>query len=389
MSFEQLTQYLESLKDSDDIKGLDVIVKKNHKVIYRHKQGYNDYDCTKPVSENDLYYLYSCTKIATMTACMQLVEAGRIKLEDPVSDYLPEFANMRVADNYVIGDFGNMPNQSSPTHPAKTPIRIQNLMTMTAGLSYNTTSEPILELKRKTGNKAPTREMVKAIAQMPLLYEPGTRHAYSLGHDVAAAVIEVVTGQKFSDYVIEHVFMPLGVDDVYFHLREEDKERLADQYSCDFKTGKKTRHQGNTFELTEAYDSGGAGLIATVDGYSTLLDALACGGVGANGGRILSQESINAIRTPRLNAVQLDDFTMKGMFRPGYNYGLGVRVLVDGTKSKSPVGEFGWDGAAGAYALVDPKNGVSLFYAQAILGLRGVYSDIHPRIRDLLYECLE
>ena len=80
---------------------------------------------------------------------------------------------------------------------------------------------------------------------------------------------------------------------------------------------------------------------------------------------------------------------MKGMFRPGYSYGLGVRVLVDDTEAKSPVGEFGWDGAAGAYALIDPKNGISLFYAQAILGLPGVYSDIHPRIRDLVYESLE
>lgn len=389
MLFEKLTQYLESLKDSDDIKGLDLIIKKNHEVIYRHKQGYNDYDCVRPVSENDLYYLYSCTKIATMTACMQQVEKGKIKLDASVSEYLPEFASMKVADNYVMGNFGNMPNQLSPAHPAKTPIRIRDLMAMTAGLSYNTTSEPILELKRKSGNKASTREMVRAIAQMPLLYEPGTRHAYSLGHDVIAAVVEVVTGQKFRDYVLQYVFQPLGVDDVYFHLREEDKRRLADQYSCDFKTGKKSRHEGNSFELTDEYDSGGAGLIATVDGYSALLDALACGGVGANGKQILSQESIDAIRTPQLSAVQLDDFTMKGMFRPGYNYGLGVRVLVDETKSKSPVGEFGWDGAAGAYALVDPKNGISLFYAQAILGLQGVYSEIHPRIRDLLYECME
>ncbi len=389
MSFEKLTQYLESLEDSYDIKGLDMIVKKKHEVIYRHKQGYSDYNCTRPVSENDLYYLYSCTKIATMTACMQQVDAGRIRLDAPVSEYLPEFANMKVADNYVMGDFGNLPNQSSPAHPAKNPILIRDLMAMTAGLSYNTTSEPIMELKERSGNKASTREIVSAIAKMPLLYEPGARHAYSLGHDVIAAVVETVTGQKFRDYVAEHIFNPLGEEDVYFHLREEDRYRLADQYSCDFKTGEKSRHEGNAFELTDEYDSGGAGLITTVDCYSVLLDALACGGVGANGNMIISRESIEAMKTPRLNAVQLDDFTMKGMFRPGYNYGLGVRVLVDDTKAKSPAGEFGWDGAAGAYALIDSRNGISLFYAQAILGLRGVYSDIHPKIRDLVYECME
>lgn len=389
MSFKKLTRYLEALKDSDDIKGLDIVVKKDHQTIYRHKQGYSDYGCTRPVSEQDLYYLYSCTKIATMTACMQQAEAGRLRLDAPVSDYLPEFANMKVADNFVMGSFANMPNQSSPAHPAKNPILMRDLMAMTAGLSYHTTSEPIMELKRKSGNKASTRQMVSAIAQMPLLYEPGTRHAYSLGHDVAAAVVEVVAGQRFSDYVIEHIFKPLGAHDVFFHLREEDKGRLAEQYSCDFATGKKSRHEGNAFELTDAYDSGGAGLIATVDCYSALLDALACGGVGANGNRILTRESIEAIRTPRLNAVQLDDFTMKGMFRPGYSYGLGVRVLVDGAKSKSPAGEFGWDGAAGAYALIDPENRVSVFYAQAILGLPRVYSEIHPRLRDLVYECME
>ncbi len=389
MSFEKLTRYMESLKDSHDIKGLDLIVKKNHKVVYRHKQGFNDYSCSRAVSENDLYYLYSCTKIATMTACMQLAETGRIHLDSPVSQYLPEFSSMRVADDFVVGDFKNMPNQSSPTHAAKNQILIRDLMAMTAGLSYNTTSEPILEWKEKSGNKASTREMMTAIAQMPLLYEPGTRHAYSLGHDVIAGVIEVVSGEKFSDYIVKHIFNPLDVSDVYFHLREEDRERIAAQYSIDFSTGKKSPKEGNSFELTEEYDSGGAGLIATVDGYSALLDALACGGVGANGNRILKAESIQTMSTPRLNPVQLDDFTMKGMFRPGYNYGLGVRVLVDDTKAKSPAGEFGWDGAAGAYALVDPKNGVSVFYAQEILGLMGVYSEIHPKIRDLVYECME
>ena len=101
-------------------------------------------------------------------------------------------------------------------------------MSMTAGLSYNTISEPILELKKKSGNKATTREMVTAIAEMPLLYKPSTRYAYSFGHDVIAAVVEVASGQKFRDYVTEHIFKPLGVDDVYFHLREEDKGRLAD-----------------------------------------------------------------------------------------------------------------------------------------------------------------
>lgn len=387
MSFDKLTEYLESLKDSHDVRGLDLIIKKNHETLYRHMQGYNDYACRRPVSENDLYYLYSCTKIATMTACMQLVEKGRIGLQDPLSEYLPEFASVRVADRYELGDFRNMPDRNAPSHKANTPIRIENLMSMTAGLSYNTASEPIVELREKSKNTADTVDMMSAIAKMPLLYEPGTRYAYSLGHDVIAAVIEVVSGEKYRDYVMNHVFEPLGVTDIYFHPGPEEEKRLAAQYSIDAATGKKTKKSDNSFCLTQEYDSGGAGLIATVDGFSTLLDALACGGMGAKGRRVLTEKSVDRIRTPLLSPVQLDDFTMKGMFRPGYSYGLGVRVLVDGTKSKSPVGEFGWDGAAGAYALIDPKNHISVFYAQEILGMMGVYSEVHPKIRDLVYEC--
>ena len=388
MNFDKLTEYLESLKDSHDVKGLDLIVRKNHGTLYRHMQGYNDYSCRRPVSEDDLYYLYSCTKIVTVTACMQLVEQGRIGLQDLLSEYLPEFASVRVADGYEPGDFRNIPDLNAPSHRAERPILIENLLSMTAGLSYDTASEPIAKLREKSGNTAGTVEMMSAIARMPLLYEPGERYAYSLGHDVIAAVIETVSGEKFSNYVMTHIFEPLGVTDIYFHPGPKEKKRLAAQYSIDFATGKKSPKSDNSFCLTKEYDSGGAGLIATVNGFSALLDALACKGMGANGRRILREESIRKIGTPLLSPVQLDDFTVKGMFRPGYSYGLGVRVLADGTKSKSPVGEFGWDGAAGAYALIDPKNNISVFYAQEILGMAGVYSEVPPRIRVLVYECI-
>lgn len=121
--------------------------------------------------------------------------------------------------------------------------------------------------------------------------------------------------------------------------------------------------------------------------YSAVLDAVSCGGVGAAGVRILRPESIRMWSENRLNEAQLEDFHRPG--RREYGYGLGVRTLIDASGSKSPVGEFGWDGAAGAYALIDPVNHVSVVYAQQVLGMVKVYFEIHPRIRDLVYEELK
>ena len=140
------------------------------------------------------------------------------------------------------------------------------------------------------------------------------------------------------------------------------------------------------FKITSHYESGGAGLAGTVDAYSLFIDALCNGGVGINGARILSEESVKKFTIPYTTGQMSQDFAVSG--KVGYEYGLGVRVLVDGTKSKSPVGEFGWDGAAGAYVLVDTTNHVSLFYTQHIAGFPKVYSEIHPKIRDLAYEAM-
>ena len=389
MKFEVLTQYLDSLEDTYHVPGLDCIILKDHEVIFRHQHGYSDYEKTHPVDGNELYYLYSCTKIATMTACMQLEEKGMIHLDDPVSMYLPCFQEEKVVDGYAHGQFGRIPDETWSSHPAKNPILLKHLMSMTAGLSYNIAGRPITELQKESNYQASTVEMMDAIAALPLLYEPGTGYGYSLGHDVMAAVVEIVSGERFSDYLLNHIFLPLGTEEVYFDVNQEVQNRMIAQYSIDFKSGNWDKTSENRFKLSEKYESGGAGLISSVDSYSLLLDALACGGIGRTGKRILSEESIIKMRTPFLTREQVNTFTMNGKFRDGYSYALGVRVLVDGTKAASPVGEFGWDGAAGAYAMIDPINHISLFYAQEVLGMIGLYENVHPKIRDLLYQDLK
>jgi CubicO group peptidase (beta-lactamase class C family) len=388
MDFTKLTAYLNTLEEKYGVHGLDFKLMKEHETVYRHMTGHSDYNLTVPVSEHDLYEVYSCTKIITMTAVLQLIEQGKIGLHDELEKYLPEFSDMQVATDFVLGEWPfKWPTLDSPLAPAKNKILIHNLMSMTAGLSYDVASEPIQEKRNEMGSKASTREMIKAIARMPLLFEPGTRHSYALGHDVLAAVVEVVSGMTYGEYLKKNIFEPLAITEMYFHVPESEKYRISAQYMRDMKTGEITPHGGNIFKLSDAYESGGAGITCTVDAYSKVLDALANDGVGATGARILNVESIRTMSKNWLNDVQLEDFKRSGKI--GYGYGLGVRTLIDGTTSKSPIGEFGWDGAAGAYALIDPINHLSIFYAHEILGMITAYSEIHPTIRDLTYEALQ
>ena len=175
MGFERLTEYLDSLKEGYGVPGLDCQVMKDHQVLYRHSAGYSDFVGKRPVTGNELYDLYSCTKVVTMLAVMQLVEQGKIGLEDELSKYLPEFADMKVADNFSMDAGGPpvWPDENSPSHPARNKLCVYHLMSMTGGFSYNLNAAPIQDLLKKNP-LATTREVVAAIAKSPLLFEPGT-----------------------------------------------------------------------------------------------------------------------------------------------------------------------------------------------------------------------
>ena len=389
MNFQKVQAYLDSLKETYHLSAVDCKVMRDHQVLFRHMWGYSDYAHTTPVTAQDLYDVYSCTKVITAAAVMQGVEQKLFQLDDPVDRYLPAFSQMRVSEEFVPFQFPmHWPTLQDKAHPAPEKITIRQLLSMTSGLSYDLDSEAIQKVLAEKGDRATTLDLVNAIAEMPLLFDPGTRYSYSLGHDVAAAIVEVTSGKQYGDFLQEMIFEPLGLKDMYLHVPESEKGRLSAQYGGIFGSDElKEMDVGNRFRLTSHYDSGGAGLACTVDDYSLFLDALACGGVGWNGSRLLSQESIDKIRTPQLSPQAQEDFSRTG--KVGYGYGLGVRVLTEASHSKSPVGEFGWDGAAGAYALIDPKNHLSLFYAQEVLGMPKSYNEIHPALRDLVYLALE
>lgn len=376
MNKKILVDYLNSLEQCG-IPGCDCAVIKNHEVIFRHTTGYADSSRKQPLTEKNTYWLYSATKLLTCTAVMQLIDKGFITLDTPVSDILPEYKNLKVKTGKDIV-------------PAKNQMTIRHLMSMQSGLNYNLEAPSIIKIKKDTNNEATTRQVIEALANEPLDFEPGTHFQYSLSHDVLGAVIEVVSGQKLGEYFADHIFRPLGMKNTGFELTPESKASMSQQFEFDMKTMTSSPVPNqNRYALTKNYESGGAGLISTVNDYLLFLDAMCHGGVSKEGYRLASMKSIDSMRQNQLNENSKKDFDLWG--RRGYSYGLGVRTLIENEKSgvKSPLGEFGWDGAAGAYALIDVTNNLAVFYIQHVLNCEYVYNVIHPRVRDLTYEMLE
>ena len=272
--------------------------------------------------------------------------------------------------------------------PAEKVLTIEHLLTMTGGLDYDIDRPAIKRVIKETNGRAPTLDIVRSIPEDPFIFEPGSRYQYSLCLDVIGGLVELVSGMSLGDYFKENIFAPLGMKDTSFGITDEKLERMATQYQFDPETGDVTEipKEQNVFNFGTEYQSGGAGLISSVDDQILFADALANYGVGKNGNRILSRFGVELMSANHLDPVCLADFTKIGQVK-GYGYGYGVRTNLNPAMNGnlSPVGEFGWDGAKGSYFSCDPKNRLAFFYAEHMGGLHPV---ILPRLRNVLYSCL-
>jgi CubicO group peptidase (beta-lactamase class C family) len=354
MDFERLTKYLDSL-GARNIPARDLMVTIGGETVYRHFSGARDEAGETPMDGREAYWVYSMTKPLTMACALKLIEEGKLKLDDCVCEYIPAFSK----------------------YPSMT---IEHLMSMRGGLDYDLNAPAI----RACGPDADTKAIVAALAEKPLSFEPGTDFQYSLCHDVVAGVIEAASGMTFGAYMKKSLFDPLGMENSGFAPTEYHRANLCAHYQLDETQARllPLDRFENPYRLTANYESGGAGLLTTVEDYMRFSSAMACGGAG-----VLSPGTIDLWRARVLTGKAKASFDLFG--RLGYNYALGVRVLVDPAFAKSPVGEFGWDGAAGAYTLIDPRNRLAAVYAQHVRGMGYVYTEIHPMLRDLIYEGAE
>lgn len=374
--FRKVVEYIDSMQDVD-INLCGIEIRQGHDIVLRHFMGYADAEKTVGLCDDHLYWLFSCTKVITCLAANRLLEEGRLALEDTLDKYLPEFANMLVK------------TPDGPV-PAKNKITILDLITMSAGFTYDFGTPDFAEAK-KNGMKT-TRELVSVLAHRPLEFEPGTNYRYSLCHDVLAAVIEVVTGMTFGEYLDEIMFTPLGIKNMGFHLTPEQEKRMTTQYDYDSVFSKaKVRVPDNAYCLASEYESGGAGLFSNLSDYSKIIDAVANYGLAENGYRLLREETVKSLMVNRLKTeAQFRSYTQSPRWW-GYGYGLCGRVMMNplASLSKSSVGEFGWDGAACSYAIIDPSENLSVFLTTHIRGCNYLYERSHPYIRNLIYEAIK
>ncbi|KAF4326256.1 hypothetical protein G195_000062 [Phytophthora kernoviae 00238/432] len=321
--------------------------------VFRYRNGYANLEEQTPIGEDAIINLYSMSKIMTCVAALQLVERGQMLLNDPVSDFLPEYAEMTVKKTLPNGE-----------------IRL----------------EKATRAITSTNGKLPTRDFAKALAKEPLLFEPGTQWNYSMCHDVLGALVEVVSGRRFGTYLQEEITGPLGMNDTAFDLNAEQQARLIPQYAYNDELEKAVRMDGNGFRVGTELESGGAGLLSTISDYALFLNALTGRGTSPEGVRILSPASVDLMRTDHLNDLTRGDYSWDQM--GGYGYGLGVRTHVSKSRSGSlsPLGEFGWSGAAGCMAIIDPDSELTVMYAQHLLNSQEPY--VQPRLRNVVYSCL-
>ena len=219
MNFKELTYFLDGLVNKIGIPGIDCVVLKEHDMVYRHFAGYKDVKNKRKIEGNEIYNFYSPTKIITVVSALQLVEKGLLSLDDPVYEFIPEARHLT-----YLKDIGNGKTEISETRKIMT---IKHLFTMTAGFDYDIHKKEIVEVEKKTDNKAPTQEVIRTLVQTPLLFEPGEHWNYSLCHDVLGAVIEIVSGKKLSEYMKENVFLPLGMSESGFKRDYTKSDRFA------------------------------------------------------------------------------------------------------------------------------------------------------------------
>ncbi len=373
MNFSRLDKFMDDMP-ARGYPACEITVAKDGKLVYDRAVGHSDSQGTVPATSKDIYWIFSASKVITCLAAMRLVGEGKIDIHAPVSRYIPEYANITVKKNGAV-------------LPAEREMTVEHLFSMTGGLTYDINTPEITEAKKSDPS---TLGIARAIAKTPLVFEPGTHYCYSLCHDVLAAIVEVVSGMKFSEYLEAYFFKPLGIKDMGFRPNEEQRARFSAMYTFGNSTGvSKNIPVNNIYILSPEYDSGGAGLFSTAEEYMKIISVVANGGVSEDGYMLIQPEMIALMQENHLCPDALNDFVQYRFF--GYGFGLCGRAHIDPVRSlsRSAKGEFGWDGAAAAYSLIDPENRVAIYFTSHTMGSTYSYYNCHPKLRDIVYDCLD
>lgn len=344
----RLDAVLKRAIDEHRIVGTVVIVAENGKVVYQRAAGFADREAHRPMRETDIFRLASMTKPIVSSAIMELIQQGKLKLEDPITHWIPYF-------------HPRLPNGESPV------ITIKQLLTHTAGLSYGVKDHSDVQTPGITMD-----ERLQRIADLPLIYSPGTQWSYSYAIDVLGGVVAKVTGLSLADAVRLLVTDPLKMKDTGFTV--SDRSRLTTQYANGYaviehaaEPVRASEHQDvhalgvfgpDDFTLTpltilshEQFPSGGGGMAATAGDYMKFLESLRMGD-----SKVLNQSTVASMMTNQIGDLQ------SPTLGSGWGFGFGGAVLKNSSEAKTPQlpHTWFWAGASGTSFFVDPASKISV-----------------------------
>jgi len=372
---------LREMVEQGRVAGAEVLVWKDGREVHYSAAGLADREARRPFARDTLVQIYSMTKPVTGVALMQLWEQGKFGLDDPLSRHLPEFAGLQVYDE----------SEPDKLRPPLRPVTIRDVMRHTAGFTYGNAGHPsdaawnTLEPLSLDHTLA---QFAEAMAKVPLLYDPGTHWHYSAGVDVQARLVEVLSGQPFDEYVREHIFAPLGMNDSCWKCGAEMRPRLAAIYQSET-PGELTRMPDAEWLAMnfagKPMTMGGAGIVSTAGDYMRFARML-LGEGELDGVRLLQPATVRLMATdhldPRIAPADRSWLVGKGSGGFGLDFFVRTRPPQSAEENRGAVGEFFWDGRASTLFWVDPLNDMAVVFLTQKVEFDGT---LHHDIRDAVY----
>ncbi|WGR91456.1 beta-lactamase family protein [Bradyrhizobium sp. ISRA435] len=369
------------------IPGAIVLIQQHGKPVYHEAFGVQDVVSKAPITDKTIFRLFSMTKAITAVVSMQLLQEGKYKLDDPVSKYIPSFANVKVGVEKKAEDG----TKTLELVPPNRPPTILDLMRHTSGITYGFYGDSLVRKAYRAANiyagDFDLAEFAERIAKLPLQNQPGALWQYGHSTDILARVMEVVTGQKFSTIEREKLLDPLGMKDTSFFVTDPEKQKLMAEpmpNDSDFRVGRI-----NDPTKVKKWESASGGMVSTMADYSRFAQMLLNGGT-FEGKTILKPETFKEMTTDHVgpgSRVERDYFYFPG---DGFGFGLGLAVRTDPGNAKPPppgdLGELKWDGASGCYFVIDRKQDMFFILLEQTPSER---QRIQRTLKQLIYEAMD
>ncbi len=381
--------------DNGKIAGCQVLVGRGGRVAHRTTLGSMDVTSGEALHDQAIWRWYSMTKPVTAVALMSLVEQAKVKLDDPIHRFLPEWKAPKVSVRRDDGSFELV--------DVDRPISVKHALMHMTGIGpgpkeARLSLESIADSPRPGSRNMTLGQLSETLAAEPLRFQPGTHWFYSWSSDICARLVEAISGETFGEYLRQTVFDPLGMADTGFHVPESDADRITSLYARG--ADKQLRLVDDRAEQRlcrpPVMQSGGGGLVGTIDDYARFCAMLAVGGE-LDGARVLGRPTIELMRTNHLpgdrpEGGQLRDFALPGGYGEvgfdGNGFGLQVAVGLGpaATAGVGPAGDFMWGGAASTVFWIDPTEDLFAIFMTQVLP-SGVY-DFRGQLRSLVYAAL-